>query len=517
MLLFFFQYSMNTHVHRYVLMIVFVLAAFFRLFLFFSDYHEIWWDSGVYIGMGKYLFSGGQVGIWEGIRPVLWPVILGFGWLLGFDPDFFGRVLTLVLSLGCLLLLYRIAKRTCDEHTALVALTIFAFSPIFFYLGFHTYTEIPSLFFLLLSLVFLLNERIFVAGLFLGASTLIRFPMGIFIIPVCLYLFLSTRRLSRISTFIAAFMISLTPFFILNYFFYGNILTPFLAGSAAIKSVLGCNVLRYQEWYVYLFWLFSEHPLHFFALFGLFSHVFSRVRLSSHEKIYTPKMCCERERTAHFITRENILLFSSMFMPLVYYSLLHCKDYRYLLSFLPFITLFTAQGITFLFNVFSTKISAFHKKHVYVALFLFVLGTSFWQGLWYYYGNENTQKDTVAIDYFTYFKNKPHTGELWTANPLTAAYSDSYFEKVYYPVYHQQQYNTFFDYVQNNTSRMSGVLLDTCGGGIICHPDDSVCKNKTEELFYFLTKNFLLAYNKTNGMCSYVVFTRKNSTVSEAN
>ena len=485
---------MCSSLYKKLFLLQFILAVILRLFFFFADYHEVWWDSGVYIGMGKYLFSGGQVGLWEDIRPVLWPLVLGFGWRIGFDPDFFGRIITFGLSLGCIFLLYLIAKRVFDEYTALVAVTIFAFSPIFFSLGFHTYTEIPSLFLLLLSILLLFKERIFLAGFVLGLSTLTRFPMGIFIIPFCVFLFFSKKIGSHLSSFLSAFVLSLTPFFVFNYVLYGNILTPFLAGSAAIKQVLGCNVLRYNAGSAYLYWLvFAEHPLHVFALIGIAAQV------------------------RRWFVREQLFLFSCVVIPLLYYSSLQCRDYRYLLSFLPFVVLFTAQGITFVLERVTETCSVFHKKHVFIAIFIFVLGTSLWQGLLYYQGNENVQKDSVALDYFSHLRNKNISGELWTANPLTAAYTDKYFEKIYYPVYHQQQYKIFFDYLQNSTHRVGAVLLDNCGGGILCHPDDVVCKNKTEEALFFLTKNFEIVYNKTNGLCYYVIFTRQNSTVSKAN
>ena len=73
------------------LIVVIAISLFARLAFFFS-YHELWWDSAVYIGMGKFIFSGGQLGLWEHLRPLMWPSFIGFLWKLGFNPVIAGRV-----------------------------------------------------------------------------------------------------------------------------------------------------------------------------------------------------------------------------------------------------------------------------------------------------------------------------------------------------------------------------------------------------------------------------------------
>ena len=88
---------------------ILIIALIARLILFF-DYHPIWWDSAVYIGMGKYIFSLGNQGLWEPLRPIIWPIILGFFWKIKLDPLFFGRLLNVFLSLGAVYLTYIISK-----------------------------------------------------------------------------------------------------------------------------------------------------------------------------------------------------------------------------------------------------------------------------------------------------------------------------------------------------------------------------------------------------------------------
>ena len=44
--------------------LILALALALQL-IFLSQEHPIWWDSSVYLGMGHYMYSLGEQGIWE--------------------------------------------------------------------------------------------------------------------------------------------------------------------------------------------------------------------------------------------------------------------------------------------------------------------------------------------------------------------------------------------------------------------------------------------------------------------
>ena len=138
---------------NYWLLGIVLLSVFIRLIFAFS-YQEIWWDSGVYVGMGKYAFSGGESGLWEHIRPPLVPLMLGVIWKIGLDPVFLGRIVEILMMGGVVALTFFLAKEWFNERVAILSSIILALSPIFFYLSFHQYTEIPSVLFFLLALYF---------------------------------------------------------------------------------------------------------------------------------------------------------------------------------------------------------------------------------------------------------------------------------------------------------------------------------------------------------------------------
>src|SRR3989338_4913484 len=70
---------------KHPLALILVFSLFIRLMYIALNY-PLWWDSHIYISIGKYIFSSGEIGIWESFRPLLHPFLLGIFWKLGFNP-----------------------------------------------------------------------------------------------------------------------------------------------------------------------------------------------------------------------------------------------------------------------------------------------------------------------------------------------------------------------------------------------------------------------------------------------
>src|SRR3989344_1748702 len=81
--------------------LVIVIILFLILNFAFISFDNAGWDSAVYVGMGKYLFSHGQAGLWEPIRPLTLPIILGFFWKIGLNPLISGEIFILLFSTYC--------------------------------------------------------------------------------------------------------------------------------------------------------------------------------------------------------------------------------------------------------------------------------------------------------------------------------------------------------------------------------------------------------------------------------
>ena len=458
--------------HWLFLLIVFVSLVFHLVFFF--DWHPVWWDSGVYVGMGKFLFSFGNVGLWEHIRPVFWPFVLGFFWWLSLPVVFLGRVVELLMFLFSLGFVYFIGRKVYSNAAGLVAAAFLASSSILFYLSFHLYTEIPVMFFTLLAYFLFLRENFFWAGLFAGIAFLTKFPAGMFL--VILFFFLLLKKGWRGSFgFVAGSALVLFPFFVSNLVFHGNVFGGLFAAQAAIRKVLGCNVLRHHEWYYYFFLVFFyENKFLLASVLGFFKR-----------------------------GKSYLLILFSALLPLLYFMQLSCRDYRYLVVFLPFVALLAGAGLDFLL------IRLRMKRLKVLLLVILIIAISFFgykNALNFYGKNEQVSPALAEQDFFQFLSNVSVSGEVWTSNPVLSVYSDIKLHKIYYPVFDEVVCGDFFDYLKNGSDKIEFVFLDNCGGGIICHPDDVVCKKKVQGMLVFLDNNFNVVLNETIGRCWYRVY-----------
>src|SRR3989338_10253027 len=216
------------------------IAAFFLFilgikiaFFLFNGSAGLWWDSSVYIGMSKYLYSGGESGLWEPSRPVLWPLILGLFWKFGFDYIFLGKLLSIFISTGSSIVVYLISAKYFSKKTAFLASLFFSFSPSIFLSDTLLLTEIISTFFLLLGIYFFLGQKNFLSGLFLFISFMSRFFPIFFALPIILiYVFrvLTKKNLESCKAplaFLIAFSLPVTPYLLSNIYFYNDALYPF--------------------------------------------------------------------------------------------------------------------------------------------------------------------------------------------------------------------------------------------------------------------------------------------------
>ncbi len=461
--------------HNYPLYFILALTIAVRI-IFAFGWHEIWWDSGVYIGMGKYIYSGGDSGLWEHIRPPLLPIVLGLFWKLGLDTVLFGRLLEIVLMGGIVWLTYLLAKHWWDEKTAIVASLIVSLSPIFYYLSFHQYTEIPSTFLVLLALWLFVKEKYLWAGIGIGLAFLAKFPTALYL-PIILLALAFSKKWKPALHATAGFAIIAFPYFIWSAIAYGSPFATISAAQETIRRVLGCNVLRAMPWWQYAWWLvFSETKLHFLALPGIFA-------------LYKKW------------SKKHMLFVLSLAIPALYFTQLHCRDYRYLTLFLPFAAMLTALGIVWIYEQFKIK-----KKSVFIILVIILGALMLCNSMIYYYSNERQTPDIVAENYFSYLSDNPLTGEIWTANPIIAAYSDQKLEKIYYPLFGAEASQNFTDYALLHTEKIGAVLLDNCGGGIICPPDEPECGARMNVLIATLDAQFVRVFDKQSNGCWYRIW-----------
>ncbi|MBU1112202.1 MAG: phospholipid carrier-dependent glycosyltransferase [Nanoarchaeota archaeon] len=254
------------------LFLTLVLALILRVIFLAQDY-ALWWDSYVYIGMGKAIFTLGEIGIWEPFRPLIWPFILGFIWKLGLPVLFIGKVLDVVFSLTAIVFAYLFAKKIGGKLVANIVAFIMAISLLLIMHTGFVLTEPLALSFGMLGLYFFVIRNykekrdtkingqvknnwfyLILTGILLALAFLTKYPLGILWPSVMLIILLRKNKyhfgrykkyfdkeewklkLKEWLLISISFIIVITPYLILNYILYKNPFEPFLSGNWIVST-----------------------------------------------------------------------------------------------------------------------------------------------------------------------------------------------------------------------------------------------------------------------------------------
>ncbi len=467
------------------LLLVLATAVFTRLIFLFS-YHPVWWDSASYIGMAKFLFSNGSVGIFEYTRPLMWPFMLGFLWKLNIDPIIGGRILIFLMSIGVIWLTFLIADKVFNKNTAMIASLILCFTPTEFFFSFRLYNHIPAIFLSLLAVFFYLkipNQRgIMLAGLVLAFAFQTRFPHGAFLLAFLLFFVLVflffNRRNAVIDVFFlsSGFLIGLIPLITFNLLVFHDALFTVKAGAAIIRD---SGWVFFQPWYYYFINIPKENVLYIFSLVGIF-FIF---------------------RNASSKRRNELLIALLALVPLAYFVMLPHKEMRFAISFFPFLAILAAHGFSML--------GRFNKKHMLTLLFIIILAFSAYNTFKFYIDNEPKQETQISKEFYRFLKGKDVKGEVLISMPQQALDYDGAPKMMYYPLYNADRVRVLIDYVNESSDKIHYVLLDTGEGGTMCHPDDTQCIELNSEFIGLLDSKFDRVFYQDNTVSKYFIFENK--------
>lgn len=434
-----------------------VLALAFALQLaFLFQNHNMWWDSSVYLGMGHYMYSLGEQGIWEHIRPLVFPLMLGFFWKIGLNDVFFGHLLAMAFSLGSILLAYLIGKKLFSREAGEMAALVLALTPVFFESTFRLMTEIPSVFFALLALYFYIEKKPFASGIFAGLAFLTKFPQALVIAIIGIALL---KRWKEAGKFTLGALCFIVPYLVFNYFMYGN--PSVFADAEAIIKNSGIWLFSDPVYY-YLQGILKQNPLYILAVVGIYA--------------------CIRERK-YAIPALAVAFFA-------YFSYHTHKEIRFALLMLPYFAILAAVGIKRMFK----------QQWIFWAI-LVIAGIAFASQL------EREEPLNPALEgYMTFLEGKEISGEVLVAYPQISLYSQKAVTPMYYMVFDKALAQKWIDYLTNQNN-VQYVLIDRCN--LVCHPEnDAGCKEKAEELMNLLKEKFNAVYDEKDSSCEYWVFER---------
>lgn len=369
--------SISQRFFRTPLFWILFTALIVRIAYLLLDY-PLWWDSHVYLGIGKYIFSGGERGIWEPFRPLLHSLLLGAFWKLKLNALLMGKILDVIFSLSAVYLAYRIAEKLYSGRAALFSGLLFALNPVFIIFTGLVLTE-PLALFLGLSGLWLFFQianqsalwkrrlYIYLSGLLFGLASLTKFPQGMlfgvallivifhpeFSSPtISLYPKLKTRLFAAIGLSLG-FFTTVAPYLVLNHYLYNNWWWPFAAGTSIISTA---TWLYGTSWSYYLTEFFLRNWLYllFFPLLWWFW----------------------KQKEWKDYRKSTLLLLSLLF--LAYFLYLPRKEIRYLVLVLPYLSLLLGGFLQYLYSKYAIEPFSPAKKpllrpHAFYILFVLLL------------------------------------------------------------------------------------------------------------------------------------------------
>lgn len=382
-----------------------ILLAAIVICIFFSSKSLIW-DEAVYVGMGKYLYSGGTSGFFEILRPIALPLLVGFVWKLGLNVLAFSKIIELSFAIGYLYMIYLIGKKTYDKKTGLLALVLVGICPIFFLSSTKILTDIPAAFFVMVALYFFISKKYFLSGIMCSIAFLMRFPQGL-IFPVLLLSIIITnlkspkhllKSLLMIST---GFILIMLPYFLFNYFMFSTygVLGIFLPlkealwsqGNTAESVIKGTFFSYVYNLLYYILTPLKENPFFLFFIPGILS----------------------RRGKKHTALLVLLALYFS------YHTIIINKQERFMFGFLPIISILSSHGFFVIEKRFNKKIKLIGAMVLSVFYIIFLLQM--------YKTNLgiDTSNQNVILSLANVYKTNNISAEIDASFPLIAAYVDN--------------------------------------------------------------------------------------------
>ena len=455
----------------FLLFLILIIGCVVRIIYFFDN--AIWWDTSVYIGMAKYIYSWGESGLWEASRPLVWPSILGFFSLFETNALYAGKVLQTFFSLGIVLTTFFIGKKVFNESTALLAALFVAVSPTLLFFNTVPMTAIPSTFFCVLGIFFLLKKKNLAAGFFIGLATMTRFLQVFVLLPLVLYVIYCYIRkkvemktvIPAVLSFLSGFLIITLPYLILNYFLYSNPIEPFLLQVFLTENT---GWMYYQHWSYYFIYLAKENPLTIFVLSSFFYIFWNRKKREARQRLYL-----------------ILALFLAFFL---FFTSTPHKEGRFIITFLPYLYLLASFGFISAYKSFKKdKNIDIYSVLMVLLIFGWLIQTSTQM---FPYQGKNLKTDSQR-----YLEIADEGKSIWISDPRIAFYSDKNANLLYYPAFTYRHINKLKTEIQLDDV----LLMNTCD--LLCKPGHEKCIMERPHFFNYLLENFNTVHYKKIGEC----------------
>ncbi|MBU4300703.1 MAG: glycosyltransferase family 39 protein [Nanoarchaeota archaeon] len=473
---------------KYVIIFYIALILFIALQIL-TLYHNnpLWWDEAVYIGMGKYIFSGCSIGFWEEIRPPIMPLFSGILWKLGFDPLSAGRTMAMLFSAGTIVLTYLIGRRAFGEKEGITAAVLLAFTKIYFYFSTLLLSDIISLFFAMAAIYAYISikseKSMFITGIFVSMAFLTRFPMAAVAAAIAVSIIISEKygkkgafsfesTLNKIYDFMSGVLFLVIPYLLINEYLYGSFAKPFISANK--------NITKIYSWLYDLGYGFYFNELWIQSTFLAFTAIGIIYFVAG-------KLWQDKEKLPVFV--------AGLFL-IIYFTLLNHKEARYMLAFLPYLFIIAAYGFFEILRMFE---KAPYKQIASVISIIF-LSITVWNLVLV---DIERAKEVGNISEFekTYSKMDFGKGPLFSSTRNIVVYSDLKITPIYYSlIFTQNNYDAIHD-------ETGYAIFNSCD--FPCPEEDIECSNTIKAFARDIQKNSKTIYYGNDSKCDYYIFQKQ--------
>lgn len=193
-------------IYEKLLLLLAVASIIYRLYYFFHLGNQpIWWDEGDYLALSKvWALNDAKPEWWahfSGMRPLLLPLLWAGMFKFGLGETAVRFFTELIPSLGAIFLCYLIGKDMFDKRVGLIAATMMSGYWVFTFYTYRLLTDVPAVFFGLLSIYFFWNyyqtdkiKSLYLASLFGVLAFSVRFPYALVPITSAIFLLIIRRQ-----------------------------------------------------------------------------------------------------------------------------------------------------------------------------------------------------------------------------------------------------------------------------------------------------------------------------------
>jgi len=460
---------------QYILGIILFLSLIIRVWYSTQD-ASVWWDGAIYIGMGKYLATGGTIGLWEMFRPPLFPMFYAVLYALHIPLVIVGKAVVVLASVGSIWIAYKLAE-SIRKGSGVFASIFLSITPVFFNFSKIPITDIISVFFVMLALLLYKRSKYLMVGFLVGAAFLLRFPQGLMLLSFGIIIIFDTynRNISlwikglfvRGLLVLAGFAILAVPYLISNYLLYGGTLKPLIQGNTVVAAYYSAYDLG--TWY-YAIELLKTAPFLGFAILAPILLFKRNISVSPESKLYL---------RAIFITA---LVYG------VYFFWQSHKELRYSIAFVPYIAILSGVA-------FATFFSHVYKRRVMILIILTLLVIFLYQSFPYLL--KGKQVDVYA-SVNKYLKTLGD-GDYISTTPVPVVFSNVRIVEFFGNV------NDFTDVVQRRGEVIDGIVLNMCDFNCTIESNNGKsCISSIDEVL--ASTSFVKVYETTVNQCPYRIY-----------